>query len=62
VVRLLHLVYAPLRCHSFPFDSMSWTEAVLVAVFLVPALLIGLWVNLLRRELRNDAETKKKLH
>jgi hypothetical protein len=41
---------------------MSWTEAVLVAVFLVPALFIGLWVNLLRRELRNDAETKKKLH
>jgi hypothetical protein len=45
-----------------PFDSMWWTEAALVAVFVVPALIIGLWVNLLRRELRNDAETKKKLH
>jgi hypothetical protein len=40
---------------------LSWTEVGLIAVFLVPAVLIALWVRLLRRELRNDAETKKKL-
>jgi hypothetical protein len=43
-----------------PFH-LSWTEVGLVFAFLVPAALIALWARLLRRELRNDAGTKKKL-
>jgi hypothetical protein len=42
--------------------TLSWTELSLIAVLLFPALLIALWLQLLRRELRNDADTKKKLH